>query len=104
MLGCLAVMASGMWLATTAQNPQMLGLWRFITGLGIGGMLAAINAVTAELSSAKGRSLAMSLMVIGYPLGATIGGTNAYEASGVKDASMMMQMRCGSFQEASSLS
>ena len=37
-------------------------------------------------------------------LGATIGGTNAYEASGVKDASMMMQMRCGSFQEASSLS
>ena len=77
MLGCLAVMASGMWLATTAQNPQMLGLWRFITGLGIGGMLAAINAVTAELSSAKGRSLAMSLMVIGYPLGATIGGTIA---------------------------
>ena len=77
MLGCLVVMASGMALATTAQNPQMLGLWRFITGLGIGGMLAAINAVTAELSSAKGRSLAMSLMVIGYPLGATIGGTIA---------------------------
>lgn len=77
MLGCLAVMASGMALAMTAANPQMLGLWRFITGLGIGGMLAAINAVTAELSSAKGRSLAMSLMVIGYPLGATIGGTIA---------------------------
>lgn len=77
MLGCLAVMASGMALATTAQNPQMLGLWRFVTGLGIGGMLAAINAVTAELSSTKGRSLAMSLMVIGYPIGATIGGTIA---------------------------
>ncbi|MBX9886225.1 MAG: MFS transporter [Novosphingobium sp.] len=77
MLGCLVVMAGGMWLATTAQNPQILGLWRFITGLGIGGMLAANNAVTAELSSAKGRSLAMSLMVIGYPLGATIGGTIA---------------------------
>ncbi|MFM9936787.1 MAG: MFS transporter [Novosphingobium sp.] len=77
MLGCLAVMASGMALATTAHSPQMLGLWRFVTGLGIGGMLAAINAVTAELSSAKGRSLAMSLMVIGYPLGATIGGTIA---------------------------
>ena len=77
MLGCLMVMASGMALATTAQNPQMLGLWRFVTGLGIGGMLAAINAVTAELSSTKGRSLAMSLMVIGYPLGATIGGTIA---------------------------
>jgi benzoate transport len=77
MLGCLVIMATGMALATTAQTPQMLGLWRFVTGLGIGGMLAAINAVTAELSSTKGRSLAMSLMVIGYPLGATIGGTIA---------------------------
>lgn len=77
MLGCLVIMATGMALATTAQTPQMLGLWRFVTGLGIGGMLAAINAVTAELSSTKGRSLAMSLMVIGYPIGATIGGTIA---------------------------
>lgn len=73
-LGCLVVMSAGMWLATTSTSPTTLGLWRFITGLGIGGMLAAINAVTAELSSLKGRSIAMSLMVIGYPLGATIGG------------------------------
>ena len=73
-LGCLIVMASGMWLATTAQSPSGLALWRFVTGLGIGGMLAAINAVTAELSSLKGRSLAMALMVIGYPIGATVGG------------------------------
>ena len=77
MLGCLLVMAIGMTLATTAQSPTTLALWRLLTGLGIGGMLAAINAVTAELSSTKGRSLAMSLMVIGYPLGATIGGTIA---------------------------
>ncbi|MFM6830571.1 MAG: MFS transporter [Novosphingobium sp.] len=73
-LGCLIVMATGMWLATTAQSPSGLALWRFVTGLGIGGMLAAINAVTAELSSLKGRSLAMALMVIGYPIGATVGG------------------------------
>lgn len=73
-LGCLIVMTSGMWLATTSQSPGGLALWRFITGLGIGGMLAAINAVTAELSSLKGRSLAMALMVIGYPIGATVGG------------------------------
>lgn len=77
MLGCLCVMVIGMALATTAQSPSTLAIWRLLTGLGIGGMLAAINAVTAELSSAKGRSLAMSLMVIGYPLGAVIGGTIA---------------------------
>lgn len=77
MLGCLVVMATGMGLATTAQSPSTLGLWRLLTGLGIGGMLAAINAVTAELSSTRGRSLAMSLMVIGYPLGAVVGGSIA---------------------------
>ncbi|MCY1671011.1 MFS transporter [Novosphingobium sp. SL115] len=76
-LVCLLVMTSGMWLATTSGSPSGLALWRFITGLGIGGMLAAINAVTAELSSLKGRSLAMALMVIGYPIGATVGGTVA---------------------------
>lgn len=76
-LGCLLVMTAGMGLATTATSPTMLGLWRLFTGLGIGGMLAAINAVTAELSSRRGRAIAMALMVIGYPLGATIGGTVA---------------------------
>jgi benzoate transport len=76
-LGCLMVMTLGMYLATTAASPSTLALWRFLTGLGIGGMLAAINAITAEVSSVKGRSLAMSLMVIGYPIGATIGGTIA---------------------------
>lgn len=78
-LGCLVVMAAGMWLATTSGTPQTLGFWRFITGLGIGGVLAAINAVTAELTSLRGRSVAMALMVIGYPLGATIGGIIAAE-------------------------
>ncbi len=74
MLICLTIMALGMWLATTSASPTALAVWRFLTGLGIGGMLAAINAVTAEMSSQKGRSVAMSLMVIGYPLGATLGG------------------------------
>jgi benzoate transport len=74
MLGCLFVMTIGMWLATTAASPTTLAIWRFVTGLGIGGMLAAINAVTAETSNLKSRSFAMSLMVIGYPIGATVGG------------------------------
>jgi MFS family permease len=73
-LACLVVMTLGMGLATTATSPAMLGGWRLLTGLGIGGMLAATNAVVAEISSVKGRSLALSLMVIGYPLGATVGG------------------------------
>ncbi|HWJ69313.1 MAG TPA: MFS transporter [Sphingobium sp.] len=79
MLFCLAVMASGMFLASFAAEVWTLTSWRFLTGLGIGGMLAAINAVTAESSSRSGRSLAMALMVIGYPLGAVVGGVVAQQ-------------------------
>ncbi|HEX5110412.1 MAG TPA: MFS transporter [Vicinamibacterales bacterium] len=74
MLGCLVVMASGMFLATTAQGLVALSVWRVLTGLGIGGMLAAINAVAAEFSSTRRRDLSVALMSIGYPLGAVFGG------------------------------
>ncbi|HTU13413.1 MAG TPA: MFS transporter [Allosphingosinicella sp.] len=74
MLFCLVVMATGMYMAHAAGGVTELTIWRFITGLGIGGMLAATNAVTAESTSRKGRSLAMALYVIGYPVGGVIGG------------------------------
>lgn len=74
MLVCLVVMATGMYLAHSAQGVTELTIWRLITGVGIGGMLAATNAVTAESSSRSGRSLAMALYVIGYPVGGVIGG------------------------------
>ena len=74
MLICLVIMATGMYMAHAASGVTELTAWRFITGLGIGGMLAATNAVTAECSSRTGRSLAMALYVIGYPVGGVIGG------------------------------
>jgi MFS family permease len=74
MLFCLVVMAGGMYMAHAANDVWTLTVWRFITGLGIGGMLAATNAVTAESSSKADRGLAMSLYVIGYPVGGVIGG------------------------------
>ena len=51
-----------------------LAVWRIITGLGIGGMLAAINAVVAEFSNFKRRDLNVAIMSIGYPVGAALGG------------------------------
>jgi MFS family permease len=77
LLGCLLTMAVGMFLATTAQSPVQLSIWRVLTGLGIGGMLSCTNAVVAEFSSKKWRSLCISLMVIGYPLGGGFGGVYA---------------------------
>ena len=47
-LGCLAVMSFGMLMATTVTGLVDLSIWRVVTGLGIGGMLAAINAVSAS--------------------------------------------------------
>ena len=75
MLICLVIMAAGMYAAAAlAAGADHLIIFRLFTGLGIGGMLAATNAVTAESSSKASRSLAMAIYVIGYPLGGTIGG------------------------------
>ena len=93
-LGCLVVMATGMFMATTSTGVlgglvtplfALLGytvdvrladlsVWRIITGLGIGGMLAAINAVVAEFSNTRRRDLNVAIMSIGYPVGAALGG------------------------------
>jgi benzoate transport len=73
-LGCLVVMTVGMLMATTVRGLVDLSIWRVITGLGIGGMLAAINAVAAEFSNTHRRALSVSLMSIGYPVGAVLGG------------------------------
>ncbi len=97
-LGCLVVMATGMFMATTSNGilgslvmPVIapiaqffdytvdvrladLSMWRIVTGLGIGGMLAAINAVVAEFSNTRRRDLSVAIMSIGYPVGAALGG------------------------------
>jgi benzoate transport len=74
LLACLVTMAFGMFMATTAGSAVQLSIWRVVTGLGIGGMLSATNAVVAEFSNVKWRRLCISIMVIGYPLGGGAGG------------------------------
>jgi benzoate transport len=73
-LGCTILMALGMFMSPTTKGVADLAVWRVVAGLGIGGMLAAINAVAAEFSNTKRRALSVSLMSIGYPIGAVIGG------------------------------
>ena len=74
LLGCLMVMSGGMFLATTATSAAILMIWRVLTGIGIGGMLSCTNATVAEFSNNKWRSMCISMMVVGYPLGGVIGG------------------------------
>ena len=74
LLGCLIAMTCGMLLVPTAANVTQLCLWRVLVGLGIGGILACVNAVVAEFSNIRRRGMCISIMVIGYPLGGTFGG------------------------------
>ncbi len=73
-LACLVAMAVGMFGAGHAHGVSELLAWRLLTGLGIGGTLAAINAAAAEVSNRRWRNAALALMVIGYPLGGVVGG------------------------------
>ncbi|MBN1904545.1 MAG: MFS transporter [Deltaproteobacteria bacterium] len=73
MLVCLLMMALGMFMVTQSANVIELSIYRIITGLGIGGLLASITAITAEFSNLKNRALCISIMAIGYPLGGIVG-------------------------------
>ncbi|OYY92138.1 MAG: MFS transporter [Sphingomonas sp. 28-66-16] len=74
-IACLAVMAGGMLGASSAGGVLALCAWRVMTGLGIGGMLAATNAAVAEAANARRRALCVVLMAGGYPMGSVIGGS-----------------------------
>jgi len=47
---------------------------RFLTGFGLGGLLAAVVPLIAEYFPAERRNQAVTSMFIGYPLGAVVGG------------------------------
>lgn len=74
-LGCLTLMTGGMFCASLVDSVNQMLLARFVTGLGIGGMLASTNAMAAEFSNAKYRNLSVILMATGYPLGVIVGGS-----------------------------
>ncbi|MGI9229035.1 MAG: MFS transporter [Gammaproteobacteria bacterium] len=71
---CLIIITCGMILSALAQSTPQLALMRFLTGLGVGGMLASLNTLVAEYSPLHLRSLMVSLLQSGYPIGAAVGG------------------------------
>ena len=71
---CLIVSGLSMSACALVQNHFMLAILRFITGVGVGGILASSNVLASEYANACWRSLAVSLMSTGYGIGATLGG------------------------------
>jgi len=79
MIVCLVLMALGMYLASIASAVGPMVAYRFLTGIGIGGMLTTTNAVVAESTNSRWRAATIAVYVAGYPLGAIIGGIAASE-------------------------
>ncbi|MCG2635427.1 MAG: MFS transporter, partial [Gammaproteobacteria bacterium] len=57
-----------------AQGSGQLMFFRVLTGFGIGGVLPSLNTLVAEYAPHRQRNLMVSLMHLGYPLGAIVGG------------------------------
>ena len=73
-LGCLLLMVVGMFMVTFTSSLYVLCAWRVVTGIGIGGMLASINAQAAEFPNNRNRATVIGAMSAGYPIGGVIGG------------------------------
>ena len=71
---CLLIITGGMFLSALTQTTAQLAAMRFLTGLGVGGMLASLNTLVAEYSPLRLRSLMVCLLQSGYPIGAAVGG------------------------------
>ena len=75
MMIALSVNAVGLFFTATSTSAAELGLWRVVTGLGIGGILVSTNVISAEYASRRRRGLAISIYAAGYGIGAAVGGS-----------------------------
>ncbi|MDU0809163.1 MFS transporter [Aquirufa regiilacus] len=68
------LMATCIYLTSFATDINLLMIFRFISGLGIGAMMATTAALTAENSPTSTRNFWVSTVVAGYPVGAVLSG------------------------------
>lgn len=70
----LALAATATVMCATVTTFGEFAALRFIAGLGLGGVLAAVIPLMAEHVPAERRDATVTLMFIGYPFGAVVGG------------------------------
>ncbi len=68
------VMGACIYLTASASSVNELLAFRFLSGLGIGCMLASTAALTAEFTPNKTRDFWVSFVISGYPIGAVVSG------------------------------
>jgi AAHS family 4-hydroxybenzoate transporter-like MFS transporter len=71
------IMGSCIYLTSFATDINVLMIYRFISGLGIGTMMASTAAITAEYAPFSTRDFWVSTVVAGYPVGAVLTGISS---------------------------
>ena len=56
-------------LCAFAPGPEVFGTFRFLAGLGLGGLVPSANALTAEFVRIRSRSAVATIMMSGVPIG-----------------------------------
>jgi len=68
MFGCASIFAA------FSSDLQMLIIWRFVTGLGLGGALPNAITLTSEYAPTSRRSNLVTMMFCGFTIGSALGG------------------------------
>ena len=63
-----------------ADGPEVFGLLRFVSGLGLGALVPSANALTAEFVGDRRRSVVATAMMSGVPIGGSIAAVVALDA------------------------
>jgi len=69
---CVFIFSLFMLLAGLAPTPEIFGLFRFITGLGLGGMMPNVIGLISEYSPKGMRSRMIATIMAGYSIGGVI--------------------------------
>lgn len=72
MLWCVSLFSILMVATALAPNPELFGLFRFLAGLGLGGVIPTAIAITVEFSQPQRRNFNNALMFSGYAVGGVI--------------------------------
>jgi MFS transporter, AAHS family, 4-hydroxybenzoate transporter len=73
LIASLCIMSAGSIATGFAHSAQQVALLRLLTGLGLGGAVPNVIALTAEYAQPRSRSTIVAIVFNGFPLGAMLG-------------------------------
>ncbi|BAC19672.1 transporter, major facilitator family protein [Corynebacterium efficiens YS-314] len=71
-IGSVVILSLFTFLCTFAPNPWVFGAFRFVAGLGLGGLVPSVNAMVSDLVPRRTMSAWATVMMSGVPLGGSI--------------------------------